>query len=303
MSAERITPLERHLFLIDLDQPMPGFRKFISCWVYFDGFTSFVVDPGPASTIPFLIKNLLALGVTRPDAILLTHIHIDHGGGTGRLLKTFPGTPVYCHEKAVPHLIAPEKLNQGSLKILGRLAEVYQPIEAVPEDLLHSALQIRINDLSIEVIETPGHAAHHVNYLFNGILFAGEVAGVQVEGYPAYLRPATPPRFIYEIYRNSLLRAAAQPARLLCFGHYGWSRHPAVVFDQAYSQLELWMDKIGGWLKENPVIQDEEVWNRLLENDSRLMDFDKFPADLQEREKYFALNSLAGMRDYMANKE
>jgi len=297
--SDQITPLDPYLFLVDLDQDLPGFRKFISCWVFYDGYTAFVVDPGPASTIPVLIKNLLSLGITRLEAILLTHIHIDHAGGTGKLLKTYPQTPVYCHPKAHPHLIDPGKLWQSSLKVLGRLAETYQPIEPVPAQLLHAEIKFRVRDLPVEVIETPGHSAHHVNYLFNGYLFAGEVAGVQVDGFKNYLRPATPPRFIYEIYRDSLLRAAACPVQTLCFGHYGWNREPAVVFENAYKQLELWMEKISGWLNGEPALSAEAIFLNLLEVDGSLKDFKNFPADIQEREKYFALNSVQGLMEFI----
>ena len=76
------------LSCIDLDQPsLEGFRKFISCWLYQDETLTFVVDPGPLSTIPKLLAELQAKQVENLDYILLTHIHIDHAGGTGEFLK------------------------------------------------------------------------------------------------------------------------------------------------------------------------------------------------------------------------
>ena len=82
---------EQNLFCIDLDQPsLYGFRRFISSWCWQTAGQSFLVDPGPLSTIPRLLQELHRAGIERLDYILLTHIHIDHAGGTGELLKYFP---------------------------------------------------------------------------------------------------------------------------------------------------------------------------------------------------------------------
>src|SRR5690242_9017571 len=124
-----------NLFCIDLDQPaLEGFRKFISSWLYLgQGFT-LLVDPGPLSTIPRLSAELRRLGVERLDYALLTHIHIDHAGGTGALLREFPGATVICHPEGIRHLVAPEKLWQGSRKVLGPLADAYGEIVPVPAE-------------------------------------------------------------------------------------------------------------------------------------------------------------------------
>jgi len=126
--------LER-LTCIDLDQPsLEGFRRFISSWLYRGPAFTLLVDPGPLSTIPHLVGELRRLGVGRLDAILLTHIHIDHAGGAGALLREFPEARVICHPEGIRHLIAPEKLWEGSRKVLGKLAEAYGEIVPVPAE-------------------------------------------------------------------------------------------------------------------------------------------------------------------------
>ncbi|NPA25310.1 MAG: MBL fold metallo-hydrolase, partial [Deltaproteobacteria bacterium] len=123
-----------NLTCIDLDEPrLQGFVKFISAWVYKSEELTFLVDPGPLSTIPHLLGELEKMGVARLDYILLTHIHIDHAGGTGELLKSFPEAQVICHPQGIKHLVNPEKLWQGSLKVLGHVAEIYGEIIPVPE--------------------------------------------------------------------------------------------------------------------------------------------------------------------------
>ena len=79
------------LHCIDLDLPdLTGFRKFLSAWLYVSDVLTFVVDPGPLSTIPHLKRELRRHGVKRLDYILLTHIHIDHAGGSGALRDSYP---------------------------------------------------------------------------------------------------------------------------------------------------------------------------------------------------------------------
>ncbi|OPZ55723.1 MAG: Alginate biosynthesis sensor protein KinB [Synergistetes bacterium ADurb.Bin520] len=110
-----------NLYLIDIDQALEGFRKFISAWLYRVNGATILVDPGPASTIPCLVERLKGAGVERIDHVLLTHIHLDHAGGTGHLMQHFPGARVNCHPKGIPHLAAPQKLWEESKKVLGKV--------------------------------------------------------------------------------------------------------------------------------------------------------------------------------------
>lgn len=285
-----------NLFLIDLDQKPRGFRQFISAWIYRHQDVTLVIDPGPSVTIPVLHRALKELGVQRLDYILLTHIHIDHAGGTGALLRHYPGTKVNCHPKGINHLADPQKLWEGSLKVLGSLAEAYGKIPAVPQKNLSWNGHLEIGGLMIEAIETPGHASHHVCYHIGDLLFAGEVAGVNIPVTGGdYLRIATPPPFYYEVYQNSLLRAAKIKARHICFGHYGIRSDGRHIFDQARQQLELWMHVIS----ENKNTSDVQViFKKLLEEDPSLQHFHNFPEDIQERESYFCLNSIRGILSY-----
>ncbi len=291
------------LYLINLDQPVTGFRNFISSWVLKTAQTTILVDPGPASSIVHLTSELNRLGIKHLDFILLTHIHIDHAGGTGLILKKFPEACVVCHPKAIKHLINPEKLWKGSLEVLGKLAEVYGPISAIPEGCLISEGPLRTADLTIEVVETPGHAAHHVVYLIDDLLFMGEVAGVNIPLPDRnYLRVATPPVFKYEVYRDSLQKAGDLKARHLCFGHYGYRNDSDWVFTRAREQLDLWIEIVERNLLSGH--DDEEtIWKELLQKDPQLMAFPHLPPDIQERERYFCKNSIRGMLQYLQEKE
>ena len=106
-----------------------------------------LVDPGPASTIPYLVERLDELGIRTIDYILLTHIHLDHAGGTGQLLRHFPGAKVNCHPKGIPHMVAPQKLWEESIKVLGKVAEAYGEMAPVPE----SCISFRDSDPTSEM--------------------------------------------------------------------------------------------------------------------------------------------------------
>jgi len=233
------------LFLIPLDQDLPGFISFISAWLY-RGEKTFLVDPGPASTIPQLIQALESLAVKHIDAILLTHIHLDHAGGIGDVAQHFAGTPVICHKSAVKHLVDPTRLWEGSLKALGATAEAYGPIQPVPKGVIVETG--RYAEPTVQPIETPGHAVHHVSYLVGKALFAGEAGGVfqRFDKDRTYLRPATPPRFFLETSIRSIDALMAVPHDVLCFGHFGISKNTPKILGAHKEQIFKWAEVIRG---------------------------------------------------------
>jgi len=288
-----------NLHCIDLDMPvMEGFRKFVSCWLYHtDGFT-FVVDPGPLSTMPHLLAELRKLKVERLDYILLTHIHIDHAGGTGALLKEYPAAQVICHPQGLKHLLDPEQLWRGSQQVLGALAEVYGEILPVPETNIGSAEQLE--NCGLRLFRTPGHAQHHCCYLFDELLFGGEIAGVHSEVKEGiYLRPATPPRFILEVALDSLQRMIELQPRYMVIAHYGLVE-PAVDYLQiASKQLTLWVKGIALLTRDKKNPSELEILDWLLHHDEHYRNQEQLDDDIRARELYFLGNSIRGMSDYV----
>lgn len=288
-----------NLHCIDLDQPRhTGFRQFISAWLYRDNHISLLVDPGPLSTIPILLDKLHKLGVSHLDYVLLTHIHIDHAGGTGALLQTFPDAHVICHPEGIPHLIAPDKLWQGSRKVLGTLADTYGEIVDVPADRIH--FEEELAGGAIRAIRTPGHAAHHVSYLMDDLLFAGEVAGVHAE-VPGgtYMRPATPPRFILQVALDSIDRMLTLAPKRMVFAHYG-------LVDDAPRHLRIGRDQLILWVRgavetsqSDPDVRESELMDWLLAHDTIFRHIFELPSDIQARERYFLGNTFKGMMDYV----
>ncbi|MFH2100128.1 MAG: MBL fold metallo-hydrolase, partial [Pseudomonadota bacterium] len=142
-----LDPAAPDLFSIPLDQDFPGFTGFIHAWLYTNG-PVFLVDPGPTATIGRLAKALEALSA-RPDFILLTHVHLDHSGGVGNLLRLLGPIPVIAHPKAAPHLANPSRLWEGSVETLGDMARAYGPPRAVDPGLVRDAFQASVPGLAV----------------------------------------------------------------------------------------------------------------------------------------------------------
>jgi glyoxylase-like metal-dependent hydrolase (beta-lactamase superfamily II) len=287
------------LTCIDLDQPtLEGFRHFISSWLCKgDGFT-LVVDPGPLSTIPQLRETLHRHGVKRLDYVLLTHIHIDHAGGTGALLQEFPEAVVVCHPDGIRHMVAPEKLWQGSRKVLGALAETYGEIVPVPAEQIR--FEETIGHTGIRTFLTPGHAQHHCSYLLNDLLFGGEVAGVR---YPVaegiFMRPATPPRFILEVALDSIDRMIALAPQRMVFAHYGLVDNALEHLRIARNQLLLWVKGVAATAAVEESGREAALIDWLFEHDVHYRNFAYLPPDIKARERYFFGNTLRGMSEYV----
>lgn len=289
----------KNLFCIDLDQPgLEGFRQFLSAWLFRDGRFTLLVDPGPLSTIPHVIRELRRHRVERLDYILLTHIHIDHAGGTGALLQAFPEARVICHPGGIRHLAAPEKLWQGSRKVLGRLAEAYGEIRPVPADRI--AFEEEIGTTGVRAFLTPGHAPHHCCFLAGDLLFAGEAAGVRCEVPEGiYMRPATPPRFLLEVALDSLERMIALAPRRMVFAHYGLVDAALEHLHIGRRQLLLWVRGVAATACADPARREKLVMGWLMEHDEIYRSVTRLPPDIRSRERYFVGNTLRGMIEYV----
>ncbi|MGB9887786.1 MAG: MBL fold metallo-hydrolase [Moorellales bacterium] len=289
------------LYLIDLPHLMAGFNPFLAAWLLLTPEANYLVDPGPPVHAPHLLRALEDLGLERLDYILLTHIHLDHAGATARVLERFPQARVFAHSLGRPHLTSPRALWEASQDVMGQLATYYGPPPPVPASSLAETVP------GIEVIETPGHAPHHLCFRRGRVLFVGEAAGVYQALNGFYLRPATPRRFFFEIAIGSLdkLLALELEGVMLCHGHYGPNPRARKTLSLHRDQLYLWREVAADYL---PRVGDEKTWYEttraeLLKRDPLLQNYFKLPPDVQRREQYFLDNSLEGYREYLLSDE
>ena len=207
-----------------------------------------IVDPGPGSTLETFHQQLQAhgLGVGDLDAILLTHIHLDHAGATGALVRENPRLAVYVHKLGAPHVIDPSKLLASAQRLwpndLQRLFGEALPVPAENLRILEGGETISLGSRKVEVAYTPGHASHHVSYFdqAEGVAFVGDTAGVRIEG-NSYAMPATPPPDIdLEIWEKSFAAILERKPARLFLTHYGFSDNPAEHILLFRERLHRW---------------------------------------------------------------
>jgi glyoxylase-like metal-dependent hydrolase (beta-lactamase superfamily II) len=195
-----------------------GLEHVICCWQVGD----VLVDPGPAASLPNLLD---ALGGWRPRALLLTHIHLDHAGGTGVLARRWPELEIYVHERGAPHLIDPSKLLASAGRLYGeeRMARLWGEVAPVPAERVHALTGGETLPGGFRVEYTPGHASHHVCYLHQdgGTAFVGDMAGVRIPPAEITIAPTPPPDIDVEAWEASLERIAAWRPTSLALTHFG----------------------------------------------------------------------------------
>jgi glyoxylase-like metal-dependent hydrolase (beta-lactamase superfamily II) len=176
-----------------------GRERVIGCWQV----DEVLIDPGPESSMANLLEGL---GDWQPRALLLTHIHLDHAGAAGALVRRWPQLEVYVHEIGAPHLADPGKLLSSAERLYGdRMQELWGEVVPVPEQNLN-VLSGGETVLGFEVAYTPGHASHHVCFLHHESrrAFVGDVAGVRIPPCEQLLPPTPPPDIDVDAWVRSL---------------------------------------------------------------------------------------------------
>jgi glyoxylase-like metal-dependent hydrolase (beta-lactamase superfamily II) len=194
-----------------------------------------LIDPGPTSCLPTLRQGLRAGGVAIGDIqhILLTHIHLDHAGATGTLVRENPAIRVFVHERGAPHLIDPARLLASAGRLYGAAMEElwgpFLPVPAANVTALAGGEQIEVAGRTLEVAYTPGHASHHVCYFDarSQVAFVGDMGGVQIPPAPYVLPPTPPPDIDVEQWVASTQRILAWHPGVIFLTHFGPVDTPA----------------------------------------------------------------------------
>jgi glyoxylase-like metal-dependent hydrolase (beta-lactamase superfamily II) len=295
----QVYQFEPGICLIDVALPIPGFEGILGAYVIKSDKVA-LIDVGPASSLGILFSALEGLEIKPQDVdyILSTHVHLDHLGGIGQALKRMPKAKCIVHQRGKQHLIDPAKLWEGSQAILGQIAFDYGKPEPVDENRLISAREgmvVSLGGIQLEVLETPGHASHHLSFFDRqrGKLFPGEAAGVY---FPEtdILRPASPPPFDLRQTLASLNKLITAHPREIYYSHFGYSPDAMTRLLKYKEQLVLWARIIA----RNIDIEPQKIIEGLLIADKTQERVYGFTPERLRTDLYFINNSIRGFLDY-----
>jgi glyoxylase-like metal-dependent hydrolase (beta-lactamase superfamily II) len=241
-----IRPLAAGLDFVDLQ--FLGYPEIIATVVLQHAGGAALIDPGPATTIESLKRGLARKGLAVSDVrqLLLTHIHLDHAGATGSLVRENPAIEVLVHERGAPHMADPSKLLASATRLyagdMQRLWGEFLPVPRRNIRELTGGETIAVAGRELRVAYTPGHALHHVSYYdpSSRIAFVGDTGGIR-RGKSSYVMPPAPPPDVgLEAWRESEARILAWDPETLFLTHFGPHGSPRLQFQQLRENLENW---------------------------------------------------------------
>jgi glyoxylase-like metal-dependent hydrolase (beta-lactamase superfamily II) len=211
-----------------------------------------LVETGTAPSAPVVAGALAALGVGPDDlaTVVVTHIHLDHAGGTGDIAKLFSAAEVVVHELGARHLADPSRLMASARMVYGdELDALFGTLAPTPAERIRPVEATGVIDLGsgrrLESHYSPGHARHHVGLVDSatGDLYVGDAAGIYIPE-TGDMRPATPPPdFDLQVALRSLrLFAELRPTRLL-FSHFGPVTTVAETLDRSAEEISVWVEE------------------------------------------------------------
>lgn len=231
-----------------------------------------IVDPGPGSMIDSLLDSIREAGFEPGDVthILATHVHLDHAGATGSLVKQMPKAQVYVHGLGAPHLLDTTKVVASASRIFGdRMQLLWGEIESTPAgrlNVIEDGDKLNVAGRHLEVHYTPGHAIHHVIFfdVHSGELFAGDTAGVRLPGVD-YVRPPTPPPDLdLEAWSKSIDLLKRLHPDVLYIGHFGAIKTIEDQLDRLREKLYAWGDFVLSAMRDGK--EEAEIIEMLIEH-------------------------------------
>jgi glyoxylase-like metal-dependent hydrolase (beta-lactamase superfamily II) len=211
-------------------------------------------DCGPASCVDTLKAGLAERGHELQDVkhLLLSHIHLDHAGAAGTLVREHPGLQVHVSEVGAPHLVDPSRLERSARRLYGdAFDDLWGELAPVPEENVHVAGD-RVAGL--ECFPSPGHASHHVCYFDGETVYAGDAAGVRIQPHRSVLPPTPPPEAEVEEWYRTLEQIERREPRRLALIHFGVADDVSRHLTELRERLDAWARRV-----ENGVSEEEFV--------------------------------------------
>jgi glyoxylase-like metal-dependent hydrolase (beta-lactamase superfamily II) len=262
----QVKQLDSDLWLLDLS--FQGMSEVIAAFLITSPEGHTLIETGPGSTLAALERAMAAAGARLEDVtqLAVTHIHLDHAGAAGTLLRRLPDARLFVHPVGAPHMIDPSKLLASATRIYGdamdRLWGAFEPCPADRVVILADDAELRAGGRTLRALHTPGHASHHIAFvdMERRTAFTGDVAGVRLGASP-YVRPPTPPPDIdIPAWHESAHRLRALGLRALDLTHFGRISGAADHLDTLVRNLDDWLAWVTDRLRrgEDPATVAEE---------------------------------------------
>lgn len=278
--------------------------EIAAAFLVVEGKEASFVENNTVYAVPELLHKLDVLHIKTEDVkyIIITHVHLDHAGGTAELLSHCPNAIVLAHPKAAPHVIDPKRLIESSKKVYGeeKFNKLYGEIKPVPQDkvrIMQDGEELGWGTRTLKFIYTRGHANHHfvvhdskTNGIFTGDSFGIGYKHLQKGNLPFIFPSTTPTDFDYEEAKLSVQKIVSLGARKVYLTHFGEWSDITLAAEQMMFGLER-MEEI----RKNAVNSDlkdedldnfcstnigeyfrEEIFKRGMgESELRFLDFDR----------------------------
>ena len=210
-----------------------------------DGLALF--DCGPTTCIPALKAGLAERGLELQDVrhLLLSHVHLDHAGAAGVLAREHPALQVHVSEIGEPHIVDPSRLEASARRLYGAaFDDLWGELAPVPEENVHV---VGDEVAGLACFPTPGHAWHHVSYLTNDrTLYAGDAAGVRLEGASFVMPPCPPPELDLEAWERTIVEMEHRAPSRLALVHFGFFEDVESHLSRLRATLARW----GEWVED-----------------------------------------------------
>jgi len=228
-----------------IDLRHQGVERVIGAYVVETDDGPALFDCGPSTCADVLKHGLRDRGLALTDVrhLLLSHIHLDHAGATGVLVREHPALQVHVSEIGAPHLVDPSRLEASARRLYGDTFDtLWGELAPVPAENVHT---VGDRALGLESFPSPGHASHHVCYLApDGTLYAGDAAGVRIQPHRAVLPPTPPPEFDLAAWERTLDEIERRGPERLALIHFGVADDPARHLAELRRRLSDWTERM-----------------------------------------------------------
>ncbi|ORU89592.1 MAG: MBL fold metallo-hydrolase [Cycloclasticus sp. symbiont of Poecilosclerida sp. M] len=249
MTTPLFQQLEHGITCIDTGYMRPGLA---SCYLIEEGGRAAFIDTGTFYTVPTLLRLLKEknIPIEHVDYVIPTHVHLDHAGGAGELMRQLPNAQLIIHPRGARHMIDPSRLQAGASAVYGQeeFAKHYGELIPIPESRVTSAddgFSVELNGRTLSFIDTPGHAKHHfciIDKKSQG-MFTGDTFGV---AYPELISakgtfifpPSSPVDFNPEDWVTSVARLLSTGSQRAYLTHYGMVENLNPLADTLKTQIK-----------------------------------------------------------------